>query len=198
MSHLLSVFTDCVVLMRCSLTEYNLAFRTMNVLTDVFCSAGIALPDSSGRILNVGGWAAQSLQGVRLYTPSGEPGVNGTTDWQEDVANVALQVRLVKKVTSATGPVSQTIVYLRTHRFHVGIQPHYCWLMVELQLLVVKRIRMAPTNPPSKSSRMTATAQSRSNCSMIQTLLTSIRTRSFFFQEMFLLIPGIVHRFLTL
>ncbi|KAJ3318084.1 hypothetical protein HDU76_000940, partial [Blyttiomyces sp. JEL0837] len=75
-----------------STNDYRVAFREMHVSTDVFCSAGLMLPDAKGRILNVGGWADVSLEGVRLYTPTGSAGVNGTTDWEEDVAKLHLQV----------------------------------------------------------------------------------------------------------
>ncbi|KAJ3313405.1 hypothetical protein HDU76_002652, partial [Blyttiomyces sp. JEL0837] len=75
-----------------STNDYRTAFREMHVPTDVFCSAGIMLPDKPGRILNVGGWADLSLEGVRLYTPTGSAGVNGTTDWEENVNTLHLQV----------------------------------------------------------------------------------------------------------
>jgi len=55
------------------------AWRTMTGLdTDVFCSAGVTLPDKAGRILTVGGWAGQSNFGVRMYSPDGSAGVFGT------------------------------------------------------------------------------------------------------------------------
>ncbi|KAF9879202.1 copper radical oxidase [Colletotrichum karsti] len=60
------------------------AWREMHVKTDVFCSAGLTLPDKAGRQLNIGGWSGDSTYGVRIYTPSGSAGTNGTTDWQED------------------------------------------------------------------------------------------------------------------
>ncbi|KAF7361015.1 hypothetical protein MSAN_01131700 [Mycena sanguinolenta] len=41
--------------------------------------------------LNVGGWSLQSTQGVRLYTPDGSPGVNGTNDWEENFEELHLQ-----------------------------------------------------------------------------------------------------------
>jgi hypothetical protein len=63
----------------------------MHVATDIFCSAGITLPDKSGRQMTVGGWSAPSTYGVRLYTPDGSPGVNGVNDWIEDVGVVQLQ-----------------------------------------------------------------------------------------------------------
>lgn len=72
--------------------NYKTAWREMHVKTDVFCSASLTLPDKAGRQINVGGWTGDALTGVRLYTPSGGPGKNGTTDWQENVNEVALQV----------------------------------------------------------------------------------------------------------
>lgn len=49
------------------------------------------LPDRAGRILSMGGWSLESTEGVRLYTPSGSPGVNGTTDWEENWDELKLQ-----------------------------------------------------------------------------------------------------------
>ena len=54
--------------------------------TDVFCSAGLTLPDKGGRQINVGGWSLTSTFGVRLYWPGGP-----TNDWQENVNELALQ-----------------------------------------------------------------------------------------------------------
>ena len=63
------------------------AWRTMNGLkTDVFCSAGLILPDKVGRQINVGGWSESSTFGVRLYWPGGP-----SNDWQENVAELTLQ-----------------------------------------------------------------------------------------------------------
>lgn len=67
----------------------------MHVKTDVFCSGSVVLPDKAGRVLNVGGWSLSSTFGVRLYTPSGSPGVNGTTDWEENVNELSLQASIV-------------------------------------------------------------------------------------------------------
>ena len=39
------------------------AWRPLHLKTDVFCSAGIVLPDIGGRILNVGGWSGESTYG---------------------------------------------------------------------------------------------------------------------------------------
>ncbi|EKM51417.1 uncharacterized protein PHACADRAFT_263528, partial [Phanerochaete carnosa HHB-10118-sp] len=73
--------------------DFDLAWRTMHVKSDVFCSAAIVLPDKGGRQLNVGGWSLDSTQGVRLYTPDGSPGVNGTNDWEENFEELHLQVQ---------------------------------------------------------------------------------------------------------
>lgn len=55
--------------------NFSAAWRTMNGMeTDVFCSAGLTLPDKAGRQLTVGGWAGQSNFGVRLYWPDGSAG----------------------------------------------------------------------------------------------------------------------------
>lgn len=72
--------------------NFELAWRTMHVKTDVFCSASIILPDKGARQLNVGGWSDDSTQGVRLYWPDGSAGVNGTHDWQENYNELHLQV----------------------------------------------------------------------------------------------------------
>ncbi|KAL8904506.1 MAG: hypothetical protein Q9207_003228 [Kuettlingeria erythrocarpa] len=100
--------------------DYTTAWRTMRGLkTDVFCSAGLTLPDKAGRQINIGGWSGTStvspasrysdfhpfclsehsteanfgiLQfGVRLYWPDGAPGVKSINDWQENAAEVKLQ-----------------------------------------------------------------------------------------------------------
>lgn len=72
--------------------NFNLAWRTMHLKTDVFCSGSIILPDKKARQLNVGGWSLDSTFGVRLYTPDGKDGVNGTNDWEENVSLLKLQV----------------------------------------------------------------------------------------------------------
>ncbi|KAF8525138.1 copper radical oxidase [Hysterangium stoloniferum] len=69
----------------------NLAWREMHIKSDVFCSGSVILPDKAGRVLNVGGWSLDSTFGVRLYTPTGSPGVNGTTDWEENNQELRLQ-----------------------------------------------------------------------------------------------------------
>ncbi|KAK1994677.1 WSC domain-containing protein [Colletotrichum falcatum] len=71
--------------------DINTSWRPMHVKTDVFCSAGITLPDKAGRQLNLGGWSGDSTYGVRLYWPDGKPGTPGTNDWQEDVENLRMQ-----------------------------------------------------------------------------------------------------------
>ncbi|GJE95267.1 copper radical oxidase [Phanerochaete sordida] len=71
--------------------DFDKAWRTMHVKSDVFCSASIVLPDKGARQLNVGGWSLDSTQGVRLYTPDGTPGVNGTNDWEENFNELHLQ-----------------------------------------------------------------------------------------------------------
>lgn len=71
--------------------DYTKTWREMHVKTDVFCAASIILPDKAGRQINVGGWSVESLYGIRLYSPDGSPGVNGTNDWEEDVNVLALQ-----------------------------------------------------------------------------------------------------------
>ena len=73
--------------------DFNLAWRTMHVKTDVFCSAGVVLPDKAGRQINIGGWSLESTYGVRLYAPDGSAGVPGTNDWEENWEEVSLQVR---------------------------------------------------------------------------------------------------------
>ena len=72
--------------------DFSKAWRTMHVKSDVFCSASVVLPDKGARQLNVGGWSYDSTQGVRLYTPDGSPGVNGTNDWEENWDELHLQV----------------------------------------------------------------------------------------------------------
>ncbi|KAI0966839.1 WSC domain-containing protein [Xylaria arbuscula] len=66
------------------------AWRTMHLKTDVFCSAGVILPDKAGRQLTVGGWSLDSTYGIRLYAPDGSPGVPGVNDWQENVSELKL------------------------------------------------------------------------------------------------------------
>ncbi|KAI0364868.1 galactose oxidase [Pilatotrama ljubarskyi] len=71
--------------------DFEKTWRTMHVKSDVFCSAGIVLPDRKARQLVVGGWSLDSTFGVRLYTPDGSAGVNGTNDWEENFNELKLQ-----------------------------------------------------------------------------------------------------------
>lgn len=72
--------------------NFKAAWREMHVKTDVFCSAGVTLPDKAGRQINIGGWSGDSTYGIRIYWPDGSPGVPGKNDWQENVAELKLQV----------------------------------------------------------------------------------------------------------
>ncbi|KAL2271185.1 hypothetical protein VTJ83DRAFT_556 [Remersonia thermophila] len=58
-------------------------FRELHLKTDVFCAAGVTLPDKVGRQLNVGGWSGDSTYGTRLYWPG--------HDWEENVHALSLQ-----------------------------------------------------------------------------------------------------------
>ncbi|KAF7860407.1 hypothetical protein EAF04_008533 [Stromatinia cepivora] len=71
--------------------NFETAWRTMHVKTDVFCSASIVLPDRLGRQINIGGWAVPSTLGVRFYTPDGAPGVPSKNDWEENYQEIGLQ-----------------------------------------------------------------------------------------------------------
>lgn len=73
------------------LGNFDAAWRTMHVKTDIFCSAGVILPDKAARQLTVGGWSLDSTYGVRLYAPDGSDGVKGTNDWEENVNVLKLQ-----------------------------------------------------------------------------------------------------------
>ncbi|KAJ9138967.1 Copper radical oxidase [Coniochaeta hoffmannii] len=72
--------------------NFQKAWRPLHLKTDVFCAAGIVLPDKGGRQLTIGGWSGDSTEGVRLYWPDGQPGTWGTHDWQENVNELSLQV----------------------------------------------------------------------------------------------------------
>ncbi|KAF4622575.1 hypothetical protein D9613_009394 [Agrocybe pediades] len=72
-------------------SNFSAMWREMHIKTDVFCSGSVIMPDKAGRQINVAGWAEESNFGVRLYTPSGSAGINGTTDWEENVDELALQ-----------------------------------------------------------------------------------------------------------
>jgi len=71
--------------------DYKKAWREMHVKSDVFCAASLILPDKAGRQINIGGWSLDSTKGVRLYTPDGSTGVNGTNDWEENFEVLHLQ-----------------------------------------------------------------------------------------------------------
>ncbi|XXG94458.1 FKBP12-associated protein [Hypoxylon texense] len=73
------------------LDDFDAAWRTMHVKTDIFCSAGLILPDKAARQLTVGGWSLDSTYGIRLYAPDGSNGVKGTNDWEENVNELKLQ-----------------------------------------------------------------------------------------------------------
>ena len=73
------------------INNYTAAWRTMHVKTDVFCSAGLTLPDKGARQINVGGWSDVSTYGIRLYTPDGSPGTASVNDWQENANELSLQ-----------------------------------------------------------------------------------------------------------
>ena len=79
--------------------DFSHAWREMHVKTDVFCSAAVILPDKAARILNVAGYSDQSTFGLRLYTPDGSAGVNGTNDWEENPSTFTLQVRYLRLVS---------------------------------------------------------------------------------------------------
>jgi hypothetical protein len=72
--------------------QFDKAWREMHLVSDVFCAGSVILPDKAGRQINVGGWSLESTYGVRLYTPDGSDGVNGTNDWEEDYQTLKLQV----------------------------------------------------------------------------------------------------------
>ena len=74
-----------------AIDNFDLAWREMQGLeTDVFCSAGLTLPDRAGRVINVGGWSGDSTYGIRFHTPDGSPGVPGTNGWEENYEEVSL------------------------------------------------------------------------------------------------------------
>ena len=60
---------------------YTLQFRTLHIMTDVFCAGGAHLSD--GRFLTTGGYTGNALQSVRIIANGG--------DWQENAALLALQ-----------------------------------------------------------------------------------------------------------
>lgn len=72
--------------------DFSKSWRTMTgITTDVFCSAGLILPDAGARQINIGGWSGTSTYGVRFYTPDGSPGQVSKNMWEEDASKIALQ-----------------------------------------------------------------------------------------------------------
>ncbi|CAG7848507.1 WSC domain-containing protein ARB_07867 {ECO:0000305} Flags: Precursor [Serendipita indica DSM 11827] len=73
--------------------DFEKAWRPMHVKSDVFCAASFVLPDRLGRQLVVGGWSADSTEGVRFYTPDGVTGDPNSSknDWEEDHELIRLQ-----------------------------------------------------------------------------------------------------------
>lgn len=73
--------------------NYDKAWREMvGIQTDIFCAAGLVLPDKAGRQVTFGGWSGDSTMGIRLYTPDGQPGTPGVNDWEENRLALQLQV----------------------------------------------------------------------------------------------------------
>lgn len=70
---------------------YHSIREVYGLKTDVFCAASVTMPDRAGRVINIGGWSGDSLFGVRTYTPNGQLGVNGTSEWQENFQQISLQ-----------------------------------------------------------------------------------------------------------
>ncbi|OKL57192.1 hypothetical protein UA08_07338 [Talaromyces atroroseus] len=119
--------------------DFDNAWRAMHVKTDIFCSAGLVLPDKAGRQLTIGGWSGVSTQGIRLYWPDGSPGQPGVNDWQENQAELSLQdgrwypsgmimangsILVVGGETGSNGPPVPTIEVLPT----VGPTLYMDWL----------------------------------------------------------------------
>lgn len=75
-----------------SISNYTRAWRPMHVKTDIFCAAGLVLPDKLGRQINVGGWANEATYSIRFYTPDGSAGVWGKNDWEENVGSLGMMV----------------------------------------------------------------------------------------------------------
>jgi hypothetical protein len=72
--------------------DFSSAWREMHGLkTDVFCSAGLVLPDKGGRSINIGGWSGDSTYGLRFYTPDGSPGKASKNQWEENYQEIHLQ-----------------------------------------------------------------------------------------------------------
>lgn len=75
-----------------AIDNFDVAWREVPGLqTDVFCSAGLTLPDKGARVINIGGWSDDSTYGVRFFTPDGSPGVPGQSGWEENVEEISLQ-----------------------------------------------------------------------------------------------------------
>jgi hypothetical protein len=110
--------------------DFNHAWRTMHVKTDVFCSAALVLPDKAARILNIGGYSLTSTFGIRFYAPDGGPGMNGTNDWEENSNELVLQVRLVDP------PLYSAYLSLKcsSYRVGVGILRQLFWQMEAFSL----------------------------------------------------------------
>lgn len=73
------------------INNFTAAWREMDgIQTDIFCSAGLTLPDKVGRQINVGGWSGTSTFGIRLYWPDGSPGVVSKNNWQENYQELSL------------------------------------------------------------------------------------------------------------
>jgi hypothetical protein len=119
--------------------DFNNAWRPMHVKTDIFCSAGLVLPDKAGRQLTVGGWSGVSTEGIRLYWPDGSPGEHSVNDWQENQAELSLQdgrwypsgmimangsILIVGGETGSNGPPVPTLEILPT----VGPTLYMDWL----------------------------------------------------------------------
>ena len=119
--------------------DFEHAWREMHVKMDPWCSAAIVLPDKAARILNIGGWTETSTVAIRLYTPDGSAGVNGTNDWEEHPSALELQVRwYIRPYTMCTVLVLNEIAC----RVDVGIQPH--WLCpMEVSSLWVAQTALA-------------------------------------------------------
>ena len=72
--------------------NFSAAWREMHGFkTDVFCSAGLVLPDKAGRVINIGGWSGDSTYGLRFYTPDGAPGKASVNEWEENYDEIHLQ-----------------------------------------------------------------------------------------------------------
>jgi hypothetical protein len=103
------------------INNWSLAWRTMSGLdTDVFCSAGLTLPDKAGRIITVGGWAGQSNFGVRMYTPDGSAGVFGT--------NGKSEIWIYDLLLTSIQNGKKTLVSCPS-KSHVGTRQPWSWQM---------------------------------------------------------------------